>query len=45
MHHSKQRNFHSTPEKDLTEVLDMCQVVIKETQPILLTFNGFHFLF
>ena len=25
-HHSKQRNVHSTPEKDLTEVVDMWQV-------------------
>ena len=38
-HHGKQRNAHSTPRKDLTEVLDMLQVAKKETQSIMVTFN------
>ena len=28
-HHSKQRNVHSTPEKDLTEFLDSYKLLIK----------------
>ena len=44
-HNSKQRRVHSTPEEDFTEVLDMLQVVNKDTQCLLLTFNGFHISF
>ena len=44
-HHSKQRNVHSTPEKNLKKVLDKWHVVNKETQSLMLTFNRFHILF
>ena len=33
-HHSKQRNVHSTPEKNLKKVLDKWHVVNKETQSL-----------
>ena len=41
----KQKHVHSTPEKDFIEVLDILQVVNKDTQSLLLTFNGFYISF
>ena len=40
---SKQRHVHRTPKKPLKKVLDMLQVVNKETQSVV--FNKFHILF
>ena len=38
-------HVHSTPEKHLKKVLDVLQVVNKETQSLLLTFSISHGLF
>ena len=38
-------HVHSAPEKHLKKVLDMSQVVNKETQSLLLAFSIFHVLF
>ena len=45
MYCREQRHVHSTSEKHLNKVADLLQVLNKEAQSLLLTFNGFHILF
>ena len=42
MYCSEQSHVHSTSEKHLNKVADLLQVLNKEAQSLLLTFNRFH---